>query len=195
MADAESMPAKIQAQIEEMEKTLVGNPVFDAIYEKSGKAVKRVYAATGIAVVALAVIFFGFGAGLLCNLIGFVYPAYASFKAIESVGVEDDTQWLTYWVVYAFFNIMEGVADFFVSWVPFYFPIKVGFLIWLMLPQTHGAKFLYDNAIRKLFHGVEKEVDAATAEAQKALSAAQAGVGEALDKAKKATGVKSSKAD
>ena len=88
---ADSMQAKVTAQVEEFEKQLEGNPVFDAIYEKSGKAVKRVYAATGLAVLALAVVFFGFAAGLLCNLIGFVYPAYASFKAIESEGADDDT--------------------------------------------------------------------------------------------------------
>lgn len=40
---------------------------------------------------------------LLCSLIGFAYPAYMSFKAIQTADAKDDKQWLTYWVVFSFF--------------------------------------------------------------------------------------------
>ena len=30
-------------------------------------------------------------------LMGIVYPAYASFQAIESDSTEDDKQWISYW--------------------------------------------------------------------------------------------------
>lgn len=46
-------------------------------------------------------------------------------KAIDSVGTDDDTQWLTYWVVYAAFGIIEYFTDILLSWIPFYFLIKV----------------------------------------------------------------------
>ena len=32
-----------------------------------------------------------------------IFAAFESFKAIESTGTTDDTQWLTYWVVFAAF--------------------------------------------------------------------------------------------
>jgi receptor expression-enhancing protein 5/6 len=38
-------------------------------------------------------------------LIGFVFPMYASIKAIESPGTDDDTMWLTYWLVFAIFKV------------------------------------------------------------------------------------------
>ena len=39
---------------------------------------------------------------------------------------DDDTQWLTYWVVYAAFGILEYFTDLLLSWIPFYFLAKVG---------------------------------------------------------------------
>ena len=54
---------------------------------------------------------------LLANTVGFLYPAYCSIKALESSVKNDDTQWLTYWVVFAFFSVVEYFADFIAGWV------------------------------------------------------------------------------
>jgi receptor expression-enhancing protein 5/6 len=44
--------------------------------------------------------------------------------------------------------VLESVADFLISSIPFYFLIKVAFLVYLFLPQTQGAKVIYENVIR-----------------------------------------------
>jgi len=59
-------------------------------------------------------------------MIGFFYPAWASFKAIETKQKGDDTQWLIYWTVYAFFSILEAFIDFLLYFVPFYYAFKLG---------------------------------------------------------------------
>merc|ERR1712226_1410219 len=88
------------------------------------------------------------GAKLVTDLVSFVYPAYMSFKAIDSGNPTVDTQWLTYWVVFGFCSIVEGVAGFLMGWIPMYFVLKVSFFIWLYHPSFLGASVVYTNVLR-----------------------------------------------
>ena len=99
-------------------------------------------------------------------------PAYASFKAIETANPEDDKQWLTYWVVFAAFNIVEVFVDIIMFWFPFYYPFKFGFLIYCFLPQTKGAIFIYENVVQPFLKKHEGSIDAAAVKAAKSVAKA-----------------------
>ncbi|XP_030322318.1 receptor expression-enhancing protein 6 isoform X2 [Calypte anna] len=126
-----------------------------------GSLLSRLEARTGIkwlylAPVSLALLglylVFGYGASLISNLFGFIYPAYASIKAIESSSKEEDTLWLTYWVLYGTFSIAEAFSDVFLFWFPCYYGGKCLFLLWCMAPVPwNGSQVLYQSIIRPCF--------------------------------------------
>ncbi|KAK2869038.1 hypothetical protein Q7C36_000909 [Tachysurus vachellii] len=128
------------------------------VEEKTG--IKKRLLVIGTATATGLYLLFGYGASLICNLIGFVYPAYYSIKAIESTNKDDDTQWLTYWVVYGVFGVGEFFSDIFLSWCPFYYLCKCLFLLWCMAPVPwNGSQVLYRRLVRPLFLKHEATVD------------------------------------
>ncbi|PIA16352.1 hypothetical protein COEREDRAFT_35441, partial [Coemansia reversa NRRL 1564] len=131
---------------EVLDRSLLKIPAAQTFQEKTG--VPKVYGAVGLGGIGLVLVFFNIGAALLVNLTGFGYAAYASINAIESPGKDDDAQWLTYWVVFGLFNVAEYFTGFLLYWFPFYYLLKLGFLVWLMAPATRGAERLYATGIK-----------------------------------------------
>lgn len=99
----------------------------------------------------------------MTNLLGFFIPAYFSLKALESPQPQDDIQWLTYWVVFGMFTFLETFSSIVLYYVPWYYTIKTLAIVWLMLPQTQGAKMVYSKVIRPAFLTTQKTVHQANA--------------------------------
>ncbi|XP_011152254.1 receptor expression-enhancing protein 5 isoform X2 [Harpegnathos saltator] len=147
--------ARIVAAKDYLEKALKDESkpwtkLFAQAEEKTG--VDRLYIFLGLLTLLAVYLVFGLGQQLVCNIVGFVYPAYQSMKALESPRKEDDTKWLTYWVVFAVFTIIEFFSEYIVCWFPVYWLFKCVFYVWLMVPtEYNGSLILYRRVVRPKF--------------------------------------------
>ncbi|XP_028733438.1 receptor expression-enhancing protein 4 isoform X3 [Peromyscus leucopus] len=99
-------------------------------------------------------------------LFGMLYPAYASYKAVKSKNIREYVRWMMYWIVFAIFMATETFTDVFISWFPFYYEIKMAFVLWLLSPYTKGASLLYRKFVHPSLSRHEKEIDACIVQAK-----------------------------
>ncbi|CCU99537.1 unnamed protein product [Malassezia sympodialis ATCC 42132] len=141
--------------------------------------VPKSYIVCGALAILTFLIFFNICAGFLTNFIGFFVPMYFSLAALETPQPQDDIQWLTYWVVFGFFNFLETFISFVLYWFPFYYTFKTLAIVWLVLPQTQGAKLVYYKLLRPAFlavHGSQARTPATVDATKPGFSAASTGV-------------------
>jgi len=101
------------------------------------------YFAVGLVVIVGLCIFFGVAAELITNLIGLIYPLISTLAALE-VKVSEQKKWLVYWTIFVSLVLFEEYFFVVVNWVPFYFPAKTVFLVYMMAPAFNGALVVYD---------------------------------------------------
>ena len=106
----------------------------------------------------VAFVIFGVGASIITNIVGVAYPVFMSFKALDSEGIDDDQMWLTYWIVFGGFNILDQIAGFILGLIPFYYVLKLGFLIWCFHPATTGSLVLYKSFILPFYEEHEAKL-------------------------------------
>lgn len=130
------MSAAVSTQLDYIRRQVLKSPYAKYANEwEHHTKVNVEYLIVAVVLVIGALLFAGVGGSFITNFIGFVYPLFCSVKAIESKETDDDTQWLTYWVVYALFNLLDSFATYILYWIPFFYPLKLVFLLWCMLPQ------------------------------------------------------------
>ncbi len=161
---------KIPSLFEKLNKKLLHYKEIETFYKKTG--IQPIFIAI-ILIIMLIFIFIGIFDRLLTIIIGTAYPLYISYKTLqnyindneededeenEDENINDMIQWLSYWVVYSVFINIESIFKRFLMYIPFYFFIKVIFLLFCFLPQYQLSGWIYNNCIRVLFIKYEKNI-------------------------------------
>jgi len=143
-----SFQDRAQHQISQLDKELSRYPVLNDFEKQT--SVPKVYVVLGLGAVYFFLVFFNIAGEFLVNTAGFVIPAYYSLSALFSTSTTDDTQWLTYWVTYAFLTVFESAVSA-VYWFPFYYTFKFVLVLWMALPQTAGAQVIFRSFLQPVF--------------------------------------------
>lgn len=90
--------------IAQLDKEL--NKVPQLIQLEAATGVPKTYVVLGAGSFVALMIFFNIAGQLFSNLLGFAYPAYRSFKALESPEKDDDKQWYVFSHLLVLFPIL-----------------------------------------------------------------------------------------
>merc|ERR1711935_706213 len=121
---------------------------FKELEEKTGYS--KVYFFVVSFSLAAVLIYAAGGMKLASDLVGFLYPAYMSFKALEGgKSIDGDaTQWMVYWIIFCFMSLLESTFPFLTRIVGFFYFTKIGIIIYLYHPKTSGAQVIYTSVVR-----------------------------------------------
>jgi receptor expression-enhancing protein 5/6 len=134
-----------------IEATPAAKAVLDPIHTLAKQKVPRPVIAAAICFLVVVVFLVVGGGPLLVKLVGVAPPIYFSFQALQTEGTDDDSQWLTYWVVYNSLNVVEDFAAFIIVWIPYYYFFKVAFLVACYHPRVQFSQTVYKKYIKPLF--------------------------------------------
>ncbi|KAI8898453.1 TB2/DP1, HVA22 family-domain-containing protein [Globomyces pollinis-pini] len=133
-----------------------------SIIQQLGKMsnIPGMYIGYGLLATFLVGSLFNLFQGIFIHLVGSTYPAYRSFKSLESCDKTITTHWLTYWVVYTCFIFIETFTDKLLFWVPMYYLVKAAGIFYLVIPETNGTRHIYETILRPFLLKEEKNIDA-----------------------------------
>jgi len=140
--------------LNEIEYRLRENKNLKTLYDRT--RIPIVYMLGAVLFFSLIIVYMFSGIRAITNIIGVIYPFYASLKALQKEDKMEDILWLSYWIWYGLFTMIESITDVFLSWIPMYELMKMGFYVYLYAPNTKGALFLYRKVLEPFIIQLEK---------------------------------------
>ena len=84
---------------------------------------------------------------------------------------DDDKEWLTYWIIFGLSSLLDDFFGFILSYIPYFYWIKLIFFAYLLAPQTRGASTIYNKFVKDFleknkdkFSSLIKDVKGASSE-------------------------------
>ncbi|RMD42943.1 hypothetical protein DV735_g2235, partial [Chaetothyriales sp. CBS 134920] len=102
---------------------------------------------------------FGLVANLISSVTTTLLPAYLSYKALRTRDPAQINPWLIYFTILSLALLAESWTYFIISWIPFYSWLRLIFLLYLVLPQTQGAKLIYLDYVEPYIVHHEAQID------------------------------------
>lgn len=88
-----------------------------------------------------------------------LFPVFASYKAIHTSDPAQLAPWLMYFMMLILLTTVENLFDFILSWVPFWSWMRFFLHLYLILPGSQGATFIYQEYVEPFLYHHEREID------------------------------------
>lgn len=87
-------------------------------------------------------------------VVGILLPCMRSAAALESDDVNEAVfrrhDWLTYWSIFSLFDAIYALLTNYLSWLPFWYHIKMAAIVWLQVPNFRGSVTVLQWVTEKL---------------------------------------------
>lgn len=119
------------------------NPLMEGLSQKLNQKSSLVFTVL-LGILALVLIFSALG-GAILSFLSFFFPAYQTFKAMESSDTKLYSKMLLFWTMYGSLHLLDKIAFFF----PFYKLIRTGVTVYLYMNDYQGAERIYESLLRE----------------------------------------------
>ncbi|GMM55480.1 Yop1 protein [Maudiozyma humilis] len=143
--------SSFQSQFKQFDQQFAQNQFLGNLETKT--KIPRSYLISSFTFVYLLLTFLNIGGigQMLSNLAGFALPTYFSIRAIKTTTKDDDMKLLSYWIVFGFLNVIEFWSGAIIYLIPFYWFLKVIFLVYIAIPTTGGAFMIWSKIIEPTY--------------------------------------------
>ena len=131
-----------------------------SIVEKLKEIMKRLKDKTGIdgiyiicfLLLCIILVYIGILGSLITKMIATLYPGFCTIKSLQNN--KNKKEYLTYWVIYGCFIIFDKFSNLIIKIVPFYFILKILFLIWIKVKLLMLKKVELILSISTIFYAI-----------------------------------------
>lgn len=152
----------LSAGVVRFSELLVRLPQWKRVVKWTNGALQPQYVAWSIVCIVGVSLATGIGAKLVCNVFGYGFPAYASVRLLRRVASADSEpianeraqleQWVSYWIIFASFVVIESVGSVVERLSPLYYPLKFCFLFYCheLSAEARGARVVRERVVAVL---------------------------------------------
>jgi receptor expression-enhancing protein 5/6 len=113
------------------------------------------YVIAALLITVCGFIWFFSGMQAITQGVAFIHPAWQTIKAVKTKQKDDDTFWLSYWVLYGAINMFDSIVPL-GSFIPMYELMKTIFYFWLWNSNTKGVEKLYPLVVQPICDFLER---------------------------------------
>lgn len=127
-------------------------PLFKKIEQHTGGKVKQEYAVL-IIIVLTTILTLSTPLGpLLTSTIGVIIPLKETLTVLKQINTKPNElkHFIIFWMIFGLLTALDAYSSFLTAFIPLFYTLKLGLLLFIGPLRFNGGQFIYDNFISKI---------------------------------------------